>query len=60
MDNVYKLGSRIEMKKAHPCGSLVMLVIRLGADIKIECEQCKHRIMLPRHEFDQKIKKILD
>ena len=37
MQNEYKLGTIVEMKKQHPCGSKNFSIIRLGADIKIKC-----------------------
>ena len=33
----YKLGSIVEMKKAHPCGNNEWVITRIGADIKIKC-----------------------
>ncbi len=59
MKNDYKLNTIVEMKKQHPCGSKNFEIIRLGADIKIKCVQCGRIIMLPRIEFNKKIKKIV-
>lgn len=59
MKNDYKLGSIVVMKKAHPCGYNEWEITRLGADIKIKCIGCGRSIMLPRIEFNKKIKKIL-
>ncbi len=53
----YKLGSIVVMKKAHPCGHNEWEITRLGADIKIKCLGCGRSIMLPRIEFNKKIKK---
>ena len=58
MNNEYKLGSIVIMKNDHPCGSNEWEVTRLGADIKIKCTGCERSIMLPRIEFNKKIKKI--
>lgn len=55
----YKLGSIVFMKKAHPCGSNEWEVTRVGADIKIKCIQCNRTIMLPRIDFNKKVKKII-
>lgn len=55
----YTLGSKVIMKKEHPCGSNEWEVIRLGADIKIKCCKCGRTIMINRIEFNKKIKKIL-
>lgn len=55
----YKLNDIVIMKKEHPCGSNEFEIIRLGADIKIKCVKCEHVIMLPRVEFNKKIKKVI-
>ena len=35
-------------------------IIRLGADIKIRCTNCNRVIMLPRVDFNKKIKKVIE
>lgn len=56
----YQLGTKVIMKKTHPCGTNEWKIIRLGADIKIECCNCKRVVMIPRIEFNKKIKRIVD
>lgn len=56
----YDLNDIVEMKKAHPCGNNRWKIIRMGMDIKIECTGCGHIVMLPRREFERKMKKILE
>ena len=56
----YDLNDMCEMKKAHPCGTNRWKIIRMGMDIKIECTGCGHIVMLPRREFERKMKKILE
>ncbi|MGQ0418410.1 DUF951 domain-containing protein [Bacillus sp. HC-TM] len=46
------------MKKAHPCGENRWKIIRMGMDIRIKCEGCDHSVMIPRREFDRKVKKM--
>ena len=58
--NDYKLGSRVIMKKAHPCGTNEWEIIRVGADIKIKCLGCGRSIVIPRVEFNKKLKKIIE
>ena len=60
MKNSYELGSLVQMKKEHPCGCNIFEVIRTGVDIKIKCTNCGRTIMLPRVEFNKKIKKVLE
>lgn len=59
MKNDYELGSIVVMKKPHPCGFNEWKIVRLGADIKIKCCNCGRTIMLPRVEFNKKLKKVL-
>ena len=54
----YKLGSIVVMKKEHPCGSNEWEITRLGADIKIKCLNCGRSIMLPRIDFNKKLKRV--
>ena len=59
MDKDYKVGSVVVMKKEHPCGSNEWVITRTGADIKIKCNKCCRSIMLPRIEFNKKLKKVI-
>lgn len=56
----YNLYDKVIMKKTHPCGNNEFEIIRLGADIKIRCTKCAHVIMLPRVDFNKKIKKVVN
>lgn len=56
----YKLNDIVIMKKAHPCGTNNWKIIRVGADIKIKCQNCGRSIMMSRIEFNKKLKKIVD
>ena len=60
MNNDYKLGSKVIMKKPHPCGINEWEITRIGADIKIKCLGCGRSIMLPRIDFNKKLKKIIE
>ena len=60
MDKEYKVGSIVMMKKNHPCGTNEWEVIRVGADIKIKCVKCGRPIMIPRIEFNKKLKKVIE
>lgn len=60
MDKNYALHDSVEMKKAHPCGANSWEIIRMGADIKIKCENCGQIVMMPRKEFERKMKKVID
>ena len=61
MELDYVLGSIVELKKPHPCSNRTKQfeIVRVGADIKIKCLGCGAVIMLSRHVFNQKIKKVI-
>lgn len=59
MNKEYRLNSVVVMKKPHPCGTNEWTIIRVGADIKIKCNACGRTIMLPRIEFNKKLKKVI-
>ncbi len=50
------LGDRVRLRKPHPCGGFDWKVVRLGADIGLECETCSHRVMLSRRELARRLK----
>ena len=55
----FQLNDIVEMKKQHPCGTNAWKIIRMGADIRIKCEGCQHSVMIPRKEFEKKMKKLI-
>ena len=55
----YELGSIVTMKKSHPCGTNEWEIVRIGADIKIKCIKCGRIVMIPRIEFNKKVKKVI-
>ena len=57
---MYDLHDMVEMKKAHPCGENRWEIIRMGMDIRIKCTTCGHMVMMPRREFEKKMKKVLE
>lgn len=56
----YNLGSKVIMKKGHPCGENLWEIIRMGVDIKLKCVGCGRTIMMDRIEFERKIKKVME
>lgn len=43
-------GDVMRSRKKHPCGGNTWKIIRVGADIKFECETCGRIIDVPRRE----------
>ncbi len=60
MKSNYGIGTKVIMKKGHPCGTNLWEIIRVGVDIKLKCIECGRTIMMPRVEFNKKIKKIME
>lgn len=58
---VYDLNDILELKKPHPCASksTKWKVVRMGADIKIECLGCGNKVMLTRFDLNKRIKRVL-
>ncbi len=56
----YELNDIVEMKKEHPCHkSKEWKIIRMGADIRIKCLGCGTSVLMPRSEFEKKLKKVV-
>lgn len=55
----YQEGMRIKMKKKHPCGGDTWLIMRVGADVKLNCERCQHDLLLARRKLEQATKAIV-
>ena len=53
------LGDMVRLNKKHPCGNYEWQVVRLGADIGIECLKCHHRVLLERSAFERRVKSVL-
>ena len=54
-----KLGDRLLMKKPHPCGNNIFLVMRTGADLRLKCVECGREIMIERIKAQKNIKKVM-
>ena len=54
------LHDKVELKKAHPCGSTQWEILRVGMDIKLKCTRCGREVMLPRVKAEKGIKKIVE
>ena len=59
-DKNYTIGTKVIMKKHHPCGNNDWTFLRTRENIKIQCTKCNISIMIPRIEFNKKLKKIVN
>jgi hypothetical protein len=53
-----RIGDIYTLRKPHPCGSYDWRVVRGGADIGMRCVKCDRKAMLPRSEFERRVKKL--
>lgn len=53
------VGDILELKKAHPCGSKLWKVQRIGMDFRLICQGCGHELMIPRGKIEKNIRKIV-
>jgi len=60
MDKNYDIGSLVVLKKGHPCGENLWEVVKLGVDIRIKCTKCGRIVIIPRIDFNKKIKKVME
>lgn len=49
----------VRLRKPHPCGGYEWKVVRLGADIGLECLNCQRRVLLTRRELSRRLKTLL-
>ena len=49
----------VRLRKPHPCGGYEWQVVRLGADIGLECLTCGRRVMLERRELKNRMKVVV-
>lgn len=49
----------VQMRKGHPCGGDTWRIVRVGADIGIRCLTCNRRVLLPRSEFERRVKRFV-
>jgi len=54
-----RLGDVLRLRKPHPCGGYEWRVVRLGADIGLECLTCGRRVLLERREVEKRTKTVV-
>ncbi|MBE9524716.1 MAG: DUF951 domain-containing protein [Chloroflexi bacterium] len=54
-----KMHDIVRLRKPHPCGSHKWKVLRLGADIRLECLGCNRMVMMTRRKLAQRLKAVV-
>lgn len=55
----FSVGDTLIMKKAHPCKSNRLRVLRTGSDIRVICLGCRHDFTVPREKIEKSIKQVI-
>ncbi len=54
-----QLDDIVRLRKPHPCGGYEWRIVRLGADIGLQCLVCGRRVLLSRRELAHRLKKVI-
>ena len=52
-------SDRIQMKKPHPCGSNIFVILRVGSEVRIKCEGCGRDVTVDRLKLEKSIRRTL-
>ena len=55
----FSVGDVLELKKAHPCGSKLFKVMRVGSEVRVVCCGCGRDMTLDRIKLEKSIRKIV-
>ena len=52
-------NDRVRLKKPHPCGGSVFLIVRVGSEVRVRCEGCQRDMTLDRIKLEKSIREVL-
>jgi len=55
-----RIGDVLRLRRRHPCGSIDWDVVRLGADIGLECKKCRHKVLIDRPTLQRRILSVIE
>jgi len=53
------LGDNVITKKSHACGCNRWVVLRTGADYKMQCTRCQHVVTISSQKFYKAVKDVI-
>lgn len=53
------VGDVVELRKPHPCGGRTWRILRVGADIGIECLTCQRYVLVSRRRLESRIQRFV-
>ena len=54
------LDDVVVLRKQHPCGGDTWRIVRLGADIGLQCSTCGRRVLVARASVERDIKRFAE
>ena len=55
-----RIGDVLRLRRRHPCGGIDWDVVRLGADIGLECKKCRHKVLIDRPTLQRRILSVIE
>jgi len=52
------IGDELQLKKPHPCGADRWSVLRVGADLRLQCSGCGRTILVARADIERRVRRI--
>lgn len=52
-------GDLLELKKPHPCGTSLFLVLRTGSEVRVRCEGCGRDMTFDRLKLEKAVRRVL-
>ena len=53
---MYELNEILTLKKTHPCGGREWKIVRMGADVKLQCVTCEKYVNLTHDALRKSVK----
>ena len=51
-----RAGDTLVLRKKHPCGGDRFALLRVGAEVRLRCETCRHDMVMDRLKLEKAIK----
>ena len=55
----FQQGDLVMTRKAHPCKGKAWDVLRVGADVSLQCQTCKKMLIVPRAKLEKMCAKVI-
>ena len=53
-------GDHVQLRKPHACGANHWVILRTGADLRVQCARCGHTVLLTREDFNKAFRRVLE